>query len=94
MSTKTKHAHDILTTLAVDGDLDAVVVRIPDTGTRESRCKDRYRHTISHGLGRVPVGCQIIMQDAPCQVAVLSKNEQKIVIQFTEERVDVNVRIW
>lgn len=88
------HATEATSTPRQDGDINAVVVRVRDTGDRTSRRSDRYRHEINHGLGRVPVGCQVILSDSPVQVYVVTSDRQKIVVKFTEQRVDVNLRIW
>ena len=77
-----------------DGDIDAVVYRIQDTGTNEEVAGDRYRHTISHNLRRVPIGCHVIMADDFVNVKVLEKDENKIIVQFDTARADVNLRIW
>lgn len=90
-----KHLTDITTTPRVDGDFNAIVVQITDTGARDGVIdSDRYVHTINHGLNRVPIACQIIMKSKPVDVYVLSKDKNKIVIKFTEQRADVNLRIW
>ena len=90
----TKHAHEVLTTPRRDGDIDAVVVRIDNTGSASAVATDRYRHQIAHGLGRVPVGCQVIFKDAACDVYVLSGDANQIDVRFTAAEVAVNVRIW
>jgi hypothetical protein len=89
------HAREALTTVQTDGDLDAVVVHIPTTGmdTVESDT-DRYRHTIVHGLGRVPIGCMMIHQSGECDMYVVSATENEIVVKFTNAEVSANVRIW
>jgi hypothetical protein len=88
------HAKEIFTEPKRDGDTDAIVVRIPNTGDASIVVGDRYVHRIDHNLGRIPVGCQIIMSDAPCGVCVISKDESGILIQFDAARVDVHLRIW
>ena len=77
-----------------DGDMDAVVYRIQDTGDSSVVAGDRYKHTINHNLNRVPIGCQIIMSDDFANVKVIEKDRQKIIIQFDTARADVNLRIW
>lgn len=88
------HAREILTTVQTDGDHDAVVVSIPNTGVAAAAAADRYRHTIVHGLGRVPIGCQVIHKDKDCDVYVVSADENQIVVKFTAAEAAVNVRIW
>lgn len=88
------HERDIITTVRRDGDLDAAVVRVDNTGSASAATEDRYRHTIVHGLGRVPVGCQVILKDKDCDVYVISSNENQITVRFTAAEASVNVRIW
>lgn len=90
-----KHATEIgYTNVVKDGDFDAIVYRVRDTGSSLAVVSDRYKHTIEHGLNREPVGCEIIMKDKTCDVFVVSKDSNKIVVQFTAEHADVNIRIW
>ena len=90
-----KHATEInYTNVIKDGDFDAVVVRIRDTGSSLINTYDRYKHTITHGLNREPVGCMVIMSNKICNVKVVSKDSTKIIVQFTAEHADINLRIW
>jgi hypothetical protein len=90
----TAHSRKIDNNVRTDGDLDAVVVLIPDTGDSSIITDDRYRHVIRHGLRRVPVGCQVIMSDDFVNVRVLAKNDNDITVQFDRARSYVNMRIW
>ena len=94
MSKSTRHATEATPVVRKDGDFDAVIVQISNTGASGAVEQDRYRHTITHGLGRVPVGCCIIHKDAPCDVYVLSSNENEISVKFTAAETSVNLRIW
>lgn len=90
-----KHATEIPATEAIkDGDHDAVVFRIRDTGSSIIPPTDRYKHTIYHGLGREPVGCQVILSDKICNVMVVSRDINQITVKFDVENADVNIRIW
>lgn len=88
------HAREILTTAQPDGDLGAVVVRIDNTGFASAAAEDRYRHRIIHGLGRSPVGCQVILKNKECDVYVLSSDANQIDVRFTAAEAAVNVRVW
>jgi hypothetical protein len=87
------YSTEILPIVRRDGDTNAVVVGL-DTGDSSVAESDRYRHTIIHGLGRIPVGCQIILNDAPVNMYVMSSDYQKITIKFDASHVSVNIRIW
>ena len=89
-----RHLTTISRTAKPDGDLNAAVIQIPDTGDESVIESDRYRHTIAHGLGRVPVGCMVQLSDKDCRVKVLSSDQNKIEVQFTAEHANVNLRIW
>jgi hypothetical protein len=71
------------------------VVRIDNTGSADAVDEDRYRHTIIHGLGRVPVGCRVILAEGgDCNLYVISSDANQIVVRFTAAEVAANVRIW
>lgn len=90
-----KHATELpISEIIRDGDHDAIVVRIRDTGSSLAPVSDQYKHTIIHGLGREPIGCQIIMSDKICNIKAVDKDRNKIIVQFTAEHADVNVRVW
>jgi hypothetical protein len=89
-----KHSTVALKTIQKDGKIDAVVLRIESTGSSEDVEKDRYRHVINHTLDRVPIGCQIIMKSDFCDMKVVDKDTNKIIIVFNTELIDVNIRIW
>ena len=82
------------TKVRVDGDIDAVVVNIPNTGFSGVVANDRYKHVINHNLKRDPIGCQIIMSNEICNVKVLDYDKNKIIIQFDVANANVNLRIW
>lgn len=88
------HAREITTNRRTDGEFDAVVVKIDNTGSASAAAADRYRHTIAHGLGRIPVGCQVIHKDKDCDVYVASSDANQITVVFTAAEAAVNVRIW
>ena len=77
-----------------DGDMDAIVYRINNTGDPSVVCGDRYTHTITHNLTRVPIGCEIIMRDDFVNMRVLDKDDRKLIVQFDTARADVTLRIW
>ncbi len=83
-----KHASEAIDLAKKDGDFNAVIVRIPDNGIAGEL------NVIDHNLGRIPVGCQIILKNAACDVYVVTSNENNIVVKFTVSRVDLNLRIW
>jgi hypothetical protein len=90
-----KHATEIPTSEVIkDGDIDAIVCKIADTGSSITPVLDRYKHVIYHGLGRDPIGCMVIYSDKICNVQVLSSDKNQITVQFTAENASVNVRIW
>ena len=88
------HAYEVIPTVRVDGELDAVVVKITDTGDSSVAAGDRYKHTVNHNLGRVPVGCMVQMSDGFTRVKVVSADSQKITVQFEAARLYVHLRIW
>ena len=90
----TKHSTTVLNTILKDGMIGAVVVRIENTGSSEDVEKDRYRHVIYHTLDRVPVGCQMIMKSGFCDMKVVEKDTNKIIVVFDTELIDTNLRIW
>ncbi len=56
--TNIKHSFEPIDIATKDGDFDAVVIRIPDNGVAGEI------KTIAHNLGRIPVGCEIILKNA------------------------------
>jgi hypothetical protein len=88
------HAKRITRAAIADGDIDAVIVQLSDTGSGAKDANARYRHIVEHSLGRVPVGCQIIMSNKFCNVKVISKNENFVDVQFDAEHAEINLRIW
>jgi hypothetical protein len=76
-----------------DGDIDAVIVNIPSTGSSSAN-DNKKRQTINHGLNRVPVGCHIIWTNKVCNVIVISATENTIEVQFDAEQANVHLRIW
>lgn len=88
------HARAVTAAPSRDGDLDAVVVRVAKTGGSGTVEGDRYKHAIAHSLGRVPVGCQIIMADRACDVYTVAKDANRIIVRFSTSDADVNLRIW
>jgi hypothetical protein len=73
--------------------VDTYLVNL-DTGDSTASDKDKYRHVINHGLGRVPDGCQIIMSDKECQVYVISANAQTITVRFSSDHASVKLKVW
>lgn len=88
------HAKEIIEEVRKDGDINAVVIRIRDTGDRSAPEVDRYRHVINHGLARVPVGCQVIKSDKMVRMKTVSSDKTNIIVQFDKDHADVNLRIW
>ena len=74
--------------------IDATVVKIPNTGDSSVVAGDRYRHRISHQLNRVPVEATVVYSDAFTQVKVISADEKEIIVQFDQPRALVHLRIW
>lgn len=90
-----KHFNDIDTNVRYDGNFDEAIVRINDTGSSSIVPDgDRYKHTINHGLQRIPIGCQVIMSDEFTNVRVIERDKQKIIVQFDKARAFVHLRIW
>jgi len=83
-----KHIKDAITKWQIDGDLDAAVIRIPDTGAAVTSV------VLPNKIGRVLVGCQIIKKNKDCDVFIISATADKIVVQFTAAHADINLRIW
>jgi len=77
-----------------DGDIDAVNYRIQNTGDSSVVAGDRYKHTIHHGLKRIPIGCMVIMTDANIDFYVLEKDKDKIIVKFDTARADITLTIW
>jgi hypothetical protein len=71
-----------------DGDINAKVFRIDATGLKN---KD---YEIVHELGRIPVGMQIIKKNKPVDMYIISENKNRVVVRFTEDNCDVNIRMW
>jgi len=89
-----RHSYEVIETQLCDGDIDAVVVRINNTGDSGAAAADRYRHVIDHNLHREPVGCLIQWKDAACDVYVADQNTNNITVVFNAARAKVNLRIW
>lgn len=84
-----RHATEIITSIRKDGDFDAAVLRIQDTGTADTD------YPITHSLGRTPVGVDLIKKSASCDVYAGSVwNSTVIYVKFTASNADVNIRIW
>lgn len=88
------HARAVRETPATDGDFDAVVVRVAKTGGTADVQGDRYQHVVTHGLGRVPIGCVIIDSDKACTVYTVDKNANTITVRFSTSGAAVTLRIW
>lgn len=89
-----RKAREITTTVRKNGDIDAVVVRVDNTGDSGSPIADRYLHVIEHNLGREPVGCQIVWCDADVRVYVDGQDSNRISVRFTGGGATVNLEIW
>jgi hypothetical protein len=84
-----QHEYDIITSdWKTDRDIDARVIRIPNTGAADTKVQ------LFHQLGRVPVCCRMLMTDKSCILYVVSKDAQKIVVQFTAANCDVNIEVY
>ena len=95
MSTQiVRRAKEVVTTPRTDGQIDAVVVRIDNTGDSGAPAADRYLHLIEHNLGRNPVGCAIMWTDKDVRVYVVSQDENRISVRFTDGGATVNLEIW
>jgi hypothetical protein len=73
---------------ATDGDIDAKVIRISDTGVKDSDV------LLDNPLGRVPTGIQIILKDKDCDVVHVNSTRSKIVVKFTADNANINLRVW
>jgi hypothetical protein len=82
------HAHEATKDWKRDGDLDAMVVHVADTGAEIGPM------VFSNQLGRVPVGVQIIRKNKACDVVMTAADQNKITVEFTAPHADVNLRIW
>lgn len=89
-----RHETEILETTRRDGDIDAVVVKISNTGDSGAVAAERYRHTIDHNLKRLPVGAQIIWADDIVGMKVVAQSTTSITVVFDTARAQVNLRIW
>lgn len=84
-----RHAAEIQKTIRGDGEIDAVVIKIDDTGSANTP------YQIAHGLGRVPVGCIIQLKNKDCDVykgSVWGTNT--IEVKFSSANANINMRIW
>jgi hypothetical protein len=83
----THHSREILKTIATDYDMDAKVIRIQDTGAKDTN------YPLVHELGRVPVGCQIILADKDVRFYKGTRwNNQTVDLKFTADNADVNLQ--
>lgn len=83
------HAKEVLKDIRLDGEIDAIVYNIEDTGAADTG------YQISHNLGREPVGCIIQLKDNACDVykgAIWNSNT--IEVKFTVANANINIRIW
>jgi len=77
------------TFLQPDGDFDARIIRIKDCGSADTD------YSLSHGLGRIPVGCQVILASASCNVYKGTRWTAQVAdLKFTAANADVTIRIW
>jgi hypothetical protein len=70
-----------------DGDTDAAIIRIPNTGAADAQ------YVLPNPLGRVPVEVVLIKKSVACDVYVDSATIQTLVIKFSAANADVNLRI-
>jgi len=105
-----RHTYDAREILTTDGDIDAVVIKIRNTGDstvkydgakwmgpgsdETTTIRENYIHTINHSLKREPVGCQVIWADEFVNVKVESQDTNNIKVVFDTARANVNLRIW
>ena len=85
-----QHTKEVLKgVLRQDGGIDAMVIRLEDSGAKDKN------YPLFHGLGRVPVGCQIILKDKTCDVYKGTRWDATIIdMKFTAANADLNIRIW
>lgn len=84
-----RHAPEIFKDIRKDGEIDAVVIKVEDTGTAGAS------YQIIHGLGRVPVGCIIQLKNKDCDVYKGNVwNNSTIEVKFTASNANINLRIW
>lgn len=78
----------------VDGDMDALVVRVI-TPSDTARAVE-----IEHGLSREPVGVEIVVKTSFCDVKIATdknvpiKDKTRIQLLFSLPSEDVTLRIW
>lgn len=77
-----------------DGDISAVNVKVYTGAQGAKSVRDRYVQTISHNLGRVPVGAIIILKDRVCDMYIVSSDENKITVKFSGAEANLTMRIW
>lgn len=84
-----KFAHVVDSVSRKDGETDARVFRIQNTGDADTD------YAVAHGLGRVPVGCVIQLSSVDCRVYKGSVwDSTNAYLKFTAANADVNIRIW
>jgi hypothetical protein len=71
-----------------DGDIGAKVIRLDATGPKDTDC------VIVHELGRIPVGMHIIKKNKAVDMYIIAENKNRVVVRFTEDNCDVNIRMW
>ena len=89
-----RHLRKIATTVSRDGDHDAVVVRIDNTGDSGAPAEERYLQTIVHGLGREPVCCRVMWADGETSVYVVRQDTNSITVKFTAPNITCNLEIF
>jgi hypothetical protein len=89
-----RKANEITGTPRRNGDHDAIVVRIDNTGNSASPSADQYLHVIEHNLGREPVGCMVVWADGDVRVYVVGQNGNTITVRFTAGNITAHLEIW
>lgn len=84
-----KHATELTDkNVLIDGDFDAKVIRIPDTGAKDTE------YLLVHQLGREPICCRLLMSNKSCILYVSGKDQNKVILKFTEDNCDVNIEVY
>lgn len=83
------HSREALTEQwRIDGDIDAKIIRISDTGAAETP------YYLINPLGRLPVGVQIIKKNKACDVYLITETFETLTLKFTVANCDLTLRVW
>ncbi len=81
-----KQATETFETLRVDADITtARNINIPSTKTEQ---------TITHDLGRIAIGVQIIKMNKLVTMYVAKETKNQVSLVFSATEANINIRIW